>query len=130
RVDRMYLLHFLRSPIQVTEASNRATGINLPRLPPKELAATKVPLPPLAEQRRIAGILDAADALRRRRREALALLDTLPGAIFAEMFGGRCDVGTIAIADAVKNARTGPFGSQLLHSEFVDRGIPVLGIDN
>ncbi len=50
------------------------------------LKGLKIPLPPLDEQRRIAGILDAADALRRRRREALALLDTLPGAIFAEMF--------------------------------------------
>ncbi|WP_102107402.1 restriction endonuclease subunit S [Oceaniglobus roseus] len=53
----------------------------------KFLKRGEIPLPPLEEQRRIAGILDAADALRRRRREALALLDTLPGAIFAEMFG-------------------------------------------
>ncbi|TPE53930.1 restriction endonuclease subunit S, partial [Amaricoccus solimangrovi] len=87
RVDRMFLLHYLRSPAQVAEAANKSTGINLPRLPPSELATTEIPLPPLAEQRRIAGILDAADALRRRRREALALLDALPGAIFAEMFG-------------------------------------------
>ena len=54
-----------------------------------QLLTAPIPLPPLEEQRRIAGILDAADALRRRRREALALLDTLPGAIFAEMFGDR-----------------------------------------
>ena len=86
-LDKKFLLHFLLSPKQVAHVANRATGANLPRLSPKELAAMEIPLPPLEEQRRIAKILDAADALRRRRREALALLDTLPGAIFAEMFG-------------------------------------------
>lgn len=86
-LDKKFLLHFLLTPKQVAYVANRATGANLPRLSPKELAAMEIPLPPLEEQRRIAGILDAADALRRRRREALALLDTLPGAIFAEMFG-------------------------------------------
>ncbi len=43
----------------------------------KFLKETEIPLPPLAEQKRIAGILDAADALRAKRREALAQLDTL-----------------------------------------------------
>ena len=45
------------------------------------------PLPPLAEQKRIAGILDAADALRAKRREALAQLDTLFQSTFLDMFG-------------------------------------------
>ena len=47
----------------------------------------KVPLPPLAEQKRIAGILDAADALRAKRRESLAQLDTLLQSTFLDMFG-------------------------------------------
>ena len=46
-----------------------------------------VPVPPIEEQRRIAAILDQADALRARRRAALAQLDEMARAIFVEMFG-------------------------------------------
>ena len=46
-----------------------------------------IPLPPLTEQKRIAGILDAADALRAKRREALAQLDALLQSTFLDMFG-------------------------------------------
>jgi type I restriction enzyme S subunit len=51
------------------------------------IRAEQIPLPPLAEQKRIAGILDAADALRAKRREALAQLDTLLQATFLDLFG-------------------------------------------
>jgi len=43
--------------------------------------------PPLSEQKRIAAILDAADALRAKRRETLAQLDTLLQSTFLDMFG-------------------------------------------
>ena len=52
-----------------------------------DIASLQIPLPPLAEQKRIAGILDAADALRAKRREALAQLDTLLQSTFLDMFG-------------------------------------------
>ena len=51
------------------------------------LKSLQVPLPPLTEQRRIAGILDAADALGAKRRESLAQLDTLLRSTFLDMFG-------------------------------------------
>ncbi len=44
-------------------------------------------VPPVHEQRRIAAILDQADALRAKRREALEQLDSLTQSIFIEMFG-------------------------------------------
>ena len=53
----------------------------------KFLKETHIPLPPLPEQRRIADILDKADALRAKRRGTLAQLDTLTQSIFLDMFG-------------------------------------------
>ena len=44
-------------------------------------------LPSIAEQRRIAAILDQAETLRTQRRSALAQLDSLTQAIFLDMFG-------------------------------------------
>ena len=57
------------------------------RVPADFFASLQIPIPPLAEQRRITGILDAADALRAKRREALAQLDTLIQSTFLDMFG-------------------------------------------
>lgn len=135
RLDRRYLAHYLLTPNMVALASDRATGANLPRLSPKVLMGFPVPLPPIDEQRRIATILDKAEELRAKRRAALALLDQLPQAIFLEMFGAPDQSWSLGVvSDAINPAkgsiRTGPFGSQLLHSEFVDSGVAVLGIDN
>ena len=86
-MSRDYLFYFLRTPDTVNLATSRCSGANLPRLSPKQLASFKIPLPPFAEQKRIAGILDAADALRAKRREALAQLDTLLQSTFLDIFG-------------------------------------------
>ena len=47
----------------------------------------QIPLPPLAEQRRIAEVLDRAEALRAKRRAALAQLDSLTQSLFLDLFG-------------------------------------------
>ena len=51
------------------------------------MEAWPVPLPPISEQRRIAEVLDRAEALRAKRRAALAQLDTLTQSIFLDLFG-------------------------------------------
>ena len=86
-VSRDYLFYFLRTPDTVNLATSRCSGANLPRLGPKQLASFQIPLPPFAEQKRIAGILDAADALRAKRREALAQFDILLQSTFIDLFG-------------------------------------------
>ena len=95
-----------------------------------------VPLPPLTEQHRIADLLSRADRLRRLRRTTRELGNTLLQSVFLEMFYYRKEKWELStIEDLAKkksnSIRTGPFGSQLLHSEFTETGdVLVLGIDN
>lgn len=82
-VDGRYLLHFLRT----VDFYALASATTVPSLRKSDLQRIMMPLPPLVEQRRIAAILDQADALRAKRRTALAHLDTLAQSIFLDMFG-------------------------------------------
>ncbi|WP_203336719.1 restriction endonuclease subunit S [Nocardioides limicola] len=88
-VDPGYLIRFLKSPRALAHypqlgkgAVHRRKAISL-----AALGALPVPLPPLPEQRRIAAILDHADALRAKRRHVLAHLEDVGPAIFRQMFG-------------------------------------------
>jgi len=84
-----YLWHWL-SHIRPFLAS-KAKGATFKQVNRQDIGELEIQLPPLAEQRRIAEILDRAEALRAKRRAALAQLDTLTQAIFLALFGaGRC----------------------------------------
>lgn len=135
--DARYLHHVLVGDPFHRQFMATVSGIggSLLRARPAVVAKIEIPLPAIEEQRRIADILDRADALRAKRREALAHLDDLTESIFLDMFGEQShEWPTVEVVDLVDTGaggiRTGPFGSQLLHSEFVDDGIAVLGIDN
>ena len=87
-LDRGYLFHYLRSPSMVRLAVSRTSGANLPRLSPGILAEFPMVFPvELAEQKRIAAILDKADAIRRKRQQAIQLADEFLRSVFLEMFG-------------------------------------------
>lgn len=133
-IDARYLLHFLRTP-RVNQAGRlRMTGSGgQRRVPAAYLEELGVPLPPIDEQRRIAAIFDKVAELRDARLRTIdALGDLAKQAFQAEIAGERgwptVTIGELATARGA--IRTGPFGSQLLHSEFVDEGVAVLGIDN
>lgn len=82
-IDLSFALHYLNT-VDFYSLSNSTT---VPSLRRDDIASLKIPLPPLEEQKRIAGILDQADALRRLRARALEKLNTLGQAVFQEMFG-------------------------------------------
>lgn len=84
-VDPRYLFQFLLSQRPQFQARGRGgTQMNIGQA---DLKSWPIPLPPLEEQRRIAAMLDQADALRAKRRQALAHLDSLTQSIFHDMFG-------------------------------------------
>jgi type I restriction enzyme S subunit len=83
-----YLFHLLREPFVRKAGEMKMKGAaGQRRVPADFFANLQIPLPPLEEQKRIAEILDAADALRAKRREALAKLDDLLQSTFLDMFG-------------------------------------------
>jgi type I restriction enzyme, S subunit len=134
-LNPLFLVHWLNSPLGYQTMIRNKSGSAITRLILQEIRQARVPLPSLSDQHRIAGQLEQADRLRRTRRYALELTDTFLPAAFLQLFGKTGDqypLSTVeeVAADEPHAIRTGPFGSQLLHSEFTDSGIAVLGIDN
>jgi len=111
QLDARYLYQWVKSPRFVSDMVRKATGASYPAVSDRIVCESKLPLPPLPEQRRIAEILDNADALRAKRRAALAQLDTLTQAIFLDMFG-----------DPIANPRQWPT-KKLAALGSLDRGV-------
>lgn len=122
----------------ITEGmQSHSTGIR--NLDGNAYKAIQIAIPPLPEQHRIVAILDEAFdgiAVARANAEknlqnARALFESHLQSVFTERGEGWVEKTVKRLAAPAKGSiRTGPFGSQLLHSEFVDEGIAVLGIDN
>lgn len=110
KLDPNYLAHFLRSPAAMSAAERSKTGSALRRIILKDIKRLCLDPPPLPEQRRIAAILDQADALRRLRRQSLSRLSELGQAIFFEMFGGQNASNSRALADFVAFMTSGGRG--------------------
>jgi len=87
-IDGRYLFHMVWNPMFRQAAERRMTGsAGQRRVPSAFFKQFKIPLPPLREQRRIAAILDKADAVRRKRQQTLDLADQFLRSAFLDMFG-------------------------------------------
>lgn len=134
-----YLLRYLKSDWGNAQIRTNTEGAVRDSLKYKGLGRIKIPLPPLANQKRIAHLLGKVEGLIARRKQHLQQLDDLLRSVFLEMFSPHSPgyevwplVEIKDLAAKHKGAmRTGPFGSNLLHSEFTTEGdVAVLGIDN
>jgi type I restriction enzyme S subunit len=103
-LDTGYLVHFLRTKLPHLE--RLARGATIKGITREVVADLPVTLPPLPEQRRIAEILDQAEALRVKRRATLAQLDTLTQSIFLDLFGYTKQFEILSLGDvaALKRA--------------------------
>ena len=86
-VDAGYFAHFFQSKPYRRHVMRVAAGSNINNLKGRDLDDIEILLPPMEDQRRVAAVLDAAEALRAKRRQALGKLDTLTRAVFVDMFG-------------------------------------------
>ena len=84
-LETRYLLRWLISNASVID--RMGSGATVKGITLGQLTSLTIPIPPLPEQRRIAAILDKADAIRRKRREAIRLLDDFLRSVFLDMFG-------------------------------------------
>ncbi|GJL49838.1 MAG: hypothetical protein NPIRA01_10650 [Nitrospirales bacterium] len=139
KLNDNFLFQYLNSNNFERQAINNSNGVAQLNLSSKWVENHKIPLPPLDDQIRIAHLLSKVEELIAQRKQHLQQLDALLKSVFLEMFAptapGYSDWSLVEIKDLAANhkgaMRTGPFGSNLLHSEFTTEGdVAVLGIDN
>lgn len=105
----------------------------MPNLNTTIIRSIPLTLPPLDEQRRIAAILDKADALRRKRKRAVEMIEEMAHSLFDSIHQeSRSAWQELVFADLTLkgpgNFGNGPFGSDLLTSELRDEGVLVIYI--
>ena len=122
-----YLLHWLSTNDAIGQISGKKVTATISNLSLGQIKELEIPLPPLAEQKRIAGILDKADNLRRKRQQAIKLADEFLRAVFLDMFGD-----PVTNPKEWKHTSLGSLvidwtpGVTIQPNEFTEKGFPVL----
>jgi type I restriction enzyme, S subunit len=129
RLDAGFLAHLLRAP-EAKARLLRVAGAGATReaITKAQIEEFRISLPPLGEQRRVAAILDKADAMRRKRARALELLNGLTKAIFLEMFvrGNGRDDRSVPLREICQKITDGTHQSP----KWADSGVPFLFVSN
>jgi len=87
RLDSKFLFHWVRSPQFIADMTRKATGASYPAVSDRIIHESLIPFPDPSQQERIATLLDKADGILRKRREALKLADEFLRSAFLDLFG-------------------------------------------
>jgi type I restriction enzyme S subunit len=135
-VDRNFLYLYLSSKAFQNNLQKQMKGGIQKHLGHATIARQQLPLPPLEEQKRIAAILDKADAIRRKRQQAIQLADDFLRSVFLDMFGDPVtnpkgwqikSVGELLNDGVIKSVQDGNHGNDHPKvKDFVHEGIPFI----
>lgn len=127
-LSAVFLSRFLQGNFDYLQKT--ATGATIPHVSKDALTTLQIPVPPLAEQKRIMKLLNEADELRKLCAKADCRTAALPPSLFHEMFG---DPATNPKGWPMKPAgelmAACHYGTSQKASE-ANRGIPVLRMGN
>ncbi|MCZ3126863.1 restriction endonuclease subunit S [Acinetobacter baumannii] len=127
-LDSQYLYYWLKANKEYLQ--DLGVGATFKEISKTVIANVEIPLPPLAEQRRIASILDQADELRQKRQQAIEKLDQLLQATFIDMFGDPVSNPKGWELVSAKNVLKIQGGYAFSSTDFSKSGIPVVKIGN
>lgn len=121
----LYLLHILNSLEFQARLTGLIKGATRQRISRRNLQQVHIPIPTLDEQRRIAAILDQADDLRRKRREALDKIGQLGQSILAELLNSQ-EYHTRPLRDVCRRITDGTHQAP----EWAESGVPFIFVSN
>lgn len=125
-LDASYLYYWLRGNRSYLESLG--TGATFKEVSKAVVSKIELPLPPLEAQRRIARILDQADEMARKWRQAITLLDDLAESTFLDMFNSHYSEATISLGDHLTFITSGGRGWATYYSDIGSRFIRSLDV--
>jgi type I restriction enzyme S subunit len=125
-----YFYYYLGSKEIKIILASKAAGAVVKNLNKDIVKNLKIPLPPLDQQKKIAAILDAADAYRQKTKALITKYEELTQSLFLDMFGDSDRFEQKLISDIASDKKyslsSGPFGSNLTSKHYTDTGVVIL----
>lgn len=137
-IHPVYLYHVINSNVFQNKKNKYCKGATQKAINNSGLSKLEIPVPSLEVQQKIVNCLQLAQSVIFKRKKVLDKMEELLRSYFLTIVGpcaeefekwNKFKIEELAIKEK-GSMRTGPFGSDLKHSEFVKEGIAVLGIDN
>ncbi|RAJ17830.1 restriction endonuclease subunit S [Olleya aquimaris] len=119
-----FLYRILRSELIQNQILNSSQKTSMPAINFKTISRVKIPLPPLATQKKIAAILDEADTLRQLNKDLIAKYDALTQSLFLEMFVKEKKFEQVELIELVNKITDGTHHTPT----YTDSGIPFLRV--